>query len=181
MRIQLFLGIFLTASFTWAAVNTQSCLVCHSSGNASVPLINGQNRVYFEKQIYDFKYKNRLHNKMNEIAKNLSDEDISILAVYFSQNKWTSTAQNLTNLDLDAISKGQDLVSSIACNSCHGANLQGLVNTPRIAGQKRMYIQKQLQDFHSKQRSNDLGQMYSLTQFLTQEDISNISLYLNSL
>ncbi|HLH11265.1 MAG TPA: c-type cytochrome [Methylovirgula sp.] len=53
-----------------------------------------------------------------------------------------------------------------ACADCHG--LEGVSATahfPKLAGQKRAYIEKELRDFRSGARANDNGQMSGIADF----------------
>lgn len=47
-----------------------------------------------------------------------------------------------------------------ACGNCHGVDgISATAHFPKLAGQKRAYIEKQLRDFLSGLRANDNGQM----------------------
>lgn len=47
-----------------------------------------------------------------------------------------------------------------ACGNCHGVDgISATAHFPKLAGQKRAYIEKQLRDFRSGLRTNDNGQM----------------------
>jgi cytochrome c553 len=67
------------------------CSNCHGEdGNSSqpgIPRLAGQNAVYLLDQIEKFAKKERKQFVMNELAKNFTDHEKTILAVYYSNNK----------------------------------------------------------------------------------------------
>jgi cytochrome c553 len=46
------------------------------------------------------------------------------------------------------------------CAWCHGPSVQGYTTAPRLAGQRRQYIEKQLSSFFNHTRDNPLSQQY---------------------
>jgi cytochrome c553 len=87
-----------------------------------------------------------------------------------------------------SIAKGKALVDAggngrtIACGICHGDNLQGLGNVPRLAGVHPIYIARQLYLFKDGTRNGvDAQLMKKPVAKLTDDDILNVSAYLASL
>ncbi|MGE0764369.1 MAG: cytochrome c [Bdellovibrionales bacterium] len=66
----------------------QTCVACHGpagiSNNPLWPNLAGQKRDYLVKQISDFKADRRKDPLMSPMAKTLSDQDVTVLADYFS-------------------------------------------------------------------------------------------------
>jgi cytochrome c553 len=52
---------------------------------------------------------------------------------------------------------------------------------PRVAGQQHAYVVKQLKDFKTGKRTNDAGNMASVSKTLSDEDIENLAHYLATL
>ncbi|HLW11804.1 MAG TPA: c-type cytochrome, partial [Casimicrobiaceae bacterium] len=52
---------------------------------------------------------------------------------------------------------------------------------PRVAGQHYEYIKKQLEDFKTKRRTNDAGNMTSVTSTLSDDDIEDLAQYVANL
>jgi cytochrome c553 len=50
-----------------------------------------------------------------------------------------------------------------------------------VAGQRYEYIVKQLRDFRAKHRTNDAGNMTSVSKGLSDEDIDSLAQYVTSL
>jgi cytochrome c553 len=71
---------------------------------------------------------------------------------------------------------------TLACNSCHGATLQGLGLAPRLAGRSPTYIARQLFDFRgSARRGPAAAQMNAVTARLTDADVLDLAAYMGSL
>jgi cytochrome c553 len=64
---------------------------------------------------------------------------------------------------------------------CHLGGFSGQNEIPRVAGQQYDYIVKQMRDFKARTRTNDAGNMTSVSQGLSDEDIENIAHYITSL
>jgi len=69
---------------------------------------------------------------------------------------------------------------SATCAACHGAaGVSAIPMYPNLAGQKEMYLTKQLKDFKSGARKDPV--MGAMSMPLSDEDIANISAYYASL
>ena len=63
-----------------------------------------------------------------------------------------------------------------SCGSCHGLDGAGnRIKFPRLAGQSRAYVVKQLNDFREERRQNDGGQMQVMASELTETDIGRVA------
>ena len=63
---------------------------------------------------------------------------------------------------------------------CHLGAYQGQNEIPRLAFQHYDYTVKQLQDFKARRRTNDAGNMTSVSKTLSEQDIENLAHYLGS-
>ena len=81
-----------------------------------------------------------------------------------------------------SIAKGEALVEKGSCGLCHGENLKGLGEVPRLAGLQPLYVARQLFDI---QYGSSAGKAVELMKgpvaHLTEDDIIAISAYLGSL
>lgn len=69
---------------------------------------------------------------------------------------------------------------AVMCSACHGAAGVSAVPTfPNLAGQKELYIVKQLQDFKSGARKD--ATMNGMAAGLSEDDMANIAAYFASL
>jgi len=64
---------------------------------------------------------------------------------------------------------------------CHLGGFAGQNEIPRVAGQHYDYIVKQLGDFKARRRTNDAGNMTSVANTLSEDDIRNLAQYLAGL
>ena len=63
-----------------------------------------------------------------------------------------------------------------SCGGCHGLDGAGnRIKFPRLAGQSRAYMVKQLNDFRDERRQNDGGQMQVMASELTETDIGRVA------
>jgi cytochrome c553 len=73
----------------------RQCQTCHGiDGVAKIPIaphIAGESQIYLETQLKAFRSGKREHEIMSLIAKNLSDDDISDLAAWYSSIKFSVT------------------------------------------------------------------------------------------
>ena len=74
-------------------------------------------------------------------------------------------------------SKG--LAKSAICASCHGpAGISPVPDYPNIAGQNPLYLEYALRRYRAGERRGDqAGMMYTVTQALSDADISNLAAY----
>ena len=87
-----------------------------------------------------------------------------------------------------SVAKGKAFVASggggksIACATCHGDNLMGLGNVPRLAGLHPAYVGRQLFLFKDGSRNGiDAQLMKKAVANMTDQDVVNIAAYLASL
>jgi cytochrome c553 len=160
----------------------QACFACHgpngNSSNPAFPILAGQTARYLYLQLRDFKEGRRKDPTMSPMAANLSREDMMALAEYFSAQ---TPANNNYKLDRQRVSLGAKKADEVLCSMCHLGQMKGQNEIPRLAGQQPEYILKQLRDFKNRNRTNDAGNMTSITKTLTEEDMINLSQYVASL
>lgn len=181
----------LTGSIT--PVNAQSisagehkhgfCASCHGidgrSFKVNYPILAGQTAPYILHELQDFKDGRRSDPTMDAIVPQLSDEDMRDLAVFFAASAPFSSP---TESDPIKAGRGKKLAESAQCASCHlgGADAGG-GGIPRIQGQHRNYMVKQLKDFKAGRRANDSGLMQQIAQTLTDADIEDLGNYFSAM
>lgn len=68
------------------------------------------------------------------------------------------------------------------CGLCHNLNgISHMAKFPKLAGQKKEYIEKQLYDFKNGKRTNDGGQMEAIVNEISNKEIPEIATYFSSL
>ncbi len=170
-----------------AAIIEEICQHCHGSegqaSNVEYPRLAGQNRQYIVKQLQNFRSGKRV-GTMNEMAANLDDAEIISLADFFSQQQPES--HRVRDKAFAAVGeyifhKGNKYSGVAACAGCHGKDGAGTTVLPRLAGQHKRYISSQLEDFGSRQRTNDNAIMHSVASRLTELEREAVALYVSGL
>ena len=105
---------------------------------------------------------------MRAQAANLSDQDISKIADYFSSFRLDDSKQ--TNSDVKMIEEAN------ACVGCHGPDGNSLVPTfPKIAGQYQDYLLHALKSYKNGSRNNAI--MNGIASTLSDEQMVILSKY----
>ena len=141
--------------------------------NQFYPRLAGQSASYLTAQLNAFAGGQRANPTMSSLASNLSRQEIAALAAYFAAQR---AAPNTTLLrDPARIDMGAKLAQANGCSSCHGAELHGQGDTPRIAGQGYDYVLRQLRDFKQGARKDRNGVMTSIAARLSDEDMTKLA------
>jgi cytochrome c553 len=158
------------------------CVACHGpDGNSTVPLfpiLAGQTARYTYLQLRDFQEGRRHDPLMDPFAANLSRQDMFELAAFFAAQKPRPTT---FNPDREKAARGEKKAAETLCTMCHLRAFMGQNEIPRVAGQHYEYIVKQMRDFKSRTRTNDAGNMASVSRTLSEEDIDDLGHYLAGL
>jgi cytochrome c553 len=167
---------------------TGRCALCHGaegeSASAVYPRLAAQHPDYLQKQLKDFRDGRRKSDTMSDMAKDLKDEDITVLANYFAGKK--AGARQPGDADLAAVGKyiflrGNSFSGVAACASCHGPKGYGTEQLPRLAGQHPAYVETQLVEFNKRERTNDNAIMHSIASKLTELETKAVSVYIGGL
>jgi cytochrome c553 len=85
-----------------------------------------------------------------------------------------------------SLEKGEVLVTTggngktVQCVSCHGSDLHGVGDVPRIAGRSPSYLVRQLYDIQHGKRSGAIAPMQPVVESLEQDDMIAIAAYVAS-
>jgi cytochrome c553 len=165
-----------------AAEKAVACAACHGTdGNSPAPQfpsLAGQTARYLYLQLKDFKEGRRKDPLMSPMAANLSKQDMQDLADYFSKQK---AKPSEFAVEAAKVTEGKKIADAALCTMCHLGGFSGQNEIPRVAGQHYEYIVKQLKDFRAKNRTNDAGNMTSVSRGLSDEDIDKLAQYITSL
>jgi cytochrome c553 len=160
----------------------EACVPCHgpagNSGSGLFPILAGQTVRYAYLQLKDFKEGRRQDPVMSPIAATLSRQDMLDLAEYFAAQKPGVTS---FRADPVKVAAGREKAKEVLCTMCHLGDFAGQNEIPRTAGQHPEYVIKQLKAFKERSRTNDAGNMTSVAQTLSEQDMENLAHYLASL
>jgi len=160
----------------------ETCVACHGpNGNSVVPLfpiLAGQTARYTYLQLKDFKEGRRSEPTMQPFIEKLSRDDMLDLAAYFAAQK-----PRLPSFKVNAAKarRGKAKTEEVLCTMCHLGGFKGQNEIPRVAGQHYEYIVKQMKDFRHARRTNDAGNMASVSKTLSDKDIEDLAHYLVNL
>lgn len=158
------------------------CAACHgadgNSTNPLYPILAQQTARYIYLELKDFKEGRRKDPLMSPVAATLEQSDMLALADYFSKQKQKPTG---FKADPVKVAAGRSKADEVLCSMCHGGDFVGQNEIPRVAGQHYEYIKKQLEDFKTKRRTNDAGNMTSVTSTLSDDDIEDLAQYVANL
>lgn len=184
--------------------NDERCQECHGvDGNihanneaGKIPKLAGQHPAYLLKQFTDFRSGDRHHDFMAMMARTVDDETAAdIFAHYAAQPvmRGSGTGDNLLGKKLYL--EGDSTRQIQACANCHGIDGRGLAPNhpspvaglglefiPIIGGQDWHYLDQQLRDWRSGERSNSSdGIMNKITANLRDDEIKALTDYISSL
>jgi cytochrome c553 len=158
------------------------CVACHGPGGNSpapqFPILAGQTARYLYLQLRDFQEGRRSDPLMTPMAAGLTRDEMRALADYFASQK---PAQQNFVADPDKARLGKLKADETLCTMCHLGGFAGQNEIPRVAGQHYAYVVKQLSDFKARRRTNDAGNMTSVSNTLNDTDIDNLANYLAGL
>jgi cytochrome c553 len=167
----------------------RECSTCHGAQGISTspmfPNLAGQTPQYLEVQLKAFRDRSRAdpHAQafMWGMAAQLTDTTIKQMAEYFAAQA-PAPGQSADAAETAAGKKifdeGIDKQDVPACMACHGDKAQGNELFPRLAGQRRSYLEKQLEAFAASLRANDI--MHENSKKLTALQISQVAAFLSS-
>jgi len=160
----------------------QTCGACHgadgNSTNPQYPVLAGQSWRYIYNQLKDFQAGRRSNPIMSPMAKNLTRDQMMALGNYFAAQKPRPVA---FQADAKRVEAGKKIADAALCPMCHLGGFVGQNEIPRVAGQWPQYVTQQLHDFRDKKRTNDAGNMTSVSRNLSDEDIENLANYIANL
>ena len=165
---------------------TTVCQNCHgpkgNSVSATFPRLNGQQADYIVAQLKSFRdhSRNDPHAMayMWGMASQLDDATITAVAKYLAAQSPISAQSGgaLSAAGRKIYTDGVEADNVPSCAGCHGDHGQGNGQFPRLAGQHADYLRKQLEDFRSLVRANDI--MHANTEQMTDAQIEAVVSYL---
>ncbi|MDE1924504.1 MAG: c-type cytochrome [Gammaproteobacteria bacterium] len=168
----------------------ENCAVCHGGNGHSVsptfPNLAAQQPTYLENQLKAFKNETRADPDaqafMWGMASQLDDQMIGELAQYFSTQPPPPSEPGDPKLIAEGhkiFHEGIPAQGVPACASCHGADAAGRGMFPRLAGQHKPYLIKQLLVIQSVLRTAPV--MHGVIKTLSRHEMEAVATYLASL
>ena len=167
--------VFVSSPASTADVT--ACIACHNDKMVANPILDGQHAKYIEKQLHDLKKDLRVHAQMQGIAKTLDDNQIVDISKAFASKKWANPNPKSNSAIQE---EGKNLVRKGNCTRCHGSELEGTYNIPRLAGQRAQYLKTTLLQYKNKERNN-FPPMSSMLNRYSEEEIGVMAEYIAGL
>jgi cytochrome c553 len=150
-----------------------TCLGCHgvpgyknAYPNYSVPELRGQHPEYIIAALQEYRSGERSHFTMHSQAEELSDQDMTDIAAYFSAAPLAPGKKPAAEVPTVAA----------VCASCHGADGVGITALyPTLAGQHPDYIVRALDEYQKGARKNPI--MANFVRNMTPAQMSAIAEY----
>jgi len=172
------------------------CDHCHGSegfsDRASTPNLAGMDKLAIWKQLEDFRTNKRLSHTMDPIAASLSQRDEADVVAYFAKLPVFTDPQDnrvfpqsrpdpaRAAIAVHLVSFGDGERGIPPCQACHGP-VAYRPGVPSLATQNGDYVLKQLEEFASGTRANDINMpMRTIARLLTEDERQALADYYGS-
>lgn len=166
------------------------CSACHGTsaegrmdpglvqdGFGGFPALNGQHAAYTEKQLLAFRSGargNDFNSMMHNLARNMSDQEIKLVANYVAGMELPPPAPEVA-----AVAAVTAPAAAAGCVACHGPSGNSVAPMfPKLAGQQKAYLLKQLTDMKSGARKVPL--MAKIIEQMKAEDFEPLASYFSA-
>jgi cytochrome c553 len=157
-----------------------TCLACHGEKGISetpeVPSLAGMPADFTLIQLFLFRQGTRKIEIMNDLAKDMTDDDLRKFSDYFS--KLSPPKATGEPADPAIAARAQAVIARNHCGSCHNPDFSGREQMPRLAAQREDYLLKSLRDYKAAQRPGYDATMDEVIRPITDQDIVDLSHYL---
>jgi cytochrome c553 len=157
------------------------CAACHGANGRSdvpgTPVLAGQHGFYAITQLFLFREGRRSNEAMTAVAKTLKDDDLRGFAAVIDALPPVPAPPPATPPDPARMAKGRELAREHKCAFCHGDDLSGGQQVPRIGGQREEYLRESLRGFKSGQRPGYTQAMGAAVSQVTVEDLDTLAYY----
>ena len=157
-----------------------ACLACHGekgiSETAEVPSLAGMPAEFTLIQLFLFRQGTRKVEIMNDLAKDMTDDDLRKFSEYFA--KLPPPKASAEAADPQTAARAQALVATNHCGSCHNPDFSGREQMPRLAAQREDYLLKALRDYKGAKRPGYDATMDEVIRPVTEADIVDLAHYL---
>ena len=157
------------------------CAACHGANGrsdvAGVPVLAGQYSFYAITQLFLYREGRRNNAAMIALAKGWTDADLRGFSDYIGTLPAVPAPPPATPPDAARMIKAQALAHEHKCTFCHGADMAGGQQVPRIGGQKEDYLRATLHGFKSGERPGYTRAMMEALSQVAVEDLDLLAYY----
>lgn len=157
-----------------------TCLACHGekgiSETSEVPSLAGMPADFTLIQLFLFRLGMRKVEIMNDLAKDMTDDDLRKFSDYFAKLSPPKAAGDPP--DPAIAERARAAIAKHHCASCHNPDFSGREQMPRLAAQREDYLLKALRDYKAATRPGYDATMDEVIRPLTDADIVDLARYL---
>jgi cytochrome c553 len=157
------------------------CASCHGANGrsdmAGTPVLAGQHSFYAITQLFLFREGRRDNPAMTAIAKTMKDEDLRGFSDFIATLPAVPAPPAAAPPDAARMARGQALAQEHRCVICHGADMSGGQQVPRIGQQHEDYLQLTLQGFRTGKRPGYTQAMGEAVGRIAPEDLDTLAYY----
>ncbi len=157
------------------------CATCHGAdgrGEApGTPALAGQHSFYAITQLFLFREGRRRNEAMSAVAKPMTDADLRGFSDFIATLPALPPPPPAAPPDAARMERGRALAQQHKCVICHGADLSGGQQVPRIAGQHEDYLRMTLRGFRDGTRPGYTRAMPEAVNGIAPEDLDTIAYY----
>jgi cytochrome c553 len=156
------------------------CAACHGpqgvSAMALTPSLAGQPSFYAITQLFLFRDGRRDSAAMTAVAKGMTDDDLRGYSEAIAS--LPAPPAPATPGDPARVERGKALAQQRHCTGCHGADLAGGQQVPRLAHQREDYLRHALAGFRAGTRLGYTNAMGEALAGLTPQDLDDLAHYM---
>lgn len=157
------------------------CAACHGANGRNdmpgTPALAGQHSLYAITQLFMYREGRRSNEAMSAIAKPLTDDDMRGFSEYIATLPPVPAPPPATPPDTARMTRGQTLAQQHKCVFCHGADLSGGEQVPRIAQQREDYLKAVLRGYRDGSRPGYTRAMSEALSGIPVEDLDTLAYY----
>jgi cytochrome c553 len=157
------------------------CASCHGVNGRSeipgTPHLAGQHSYYVVTQLFLFREGRRNNEAMTAVARTMKDDDLRGFSDYIGSLPPLPAQAPAAPLDEARMGRGQALAQQQKCLFCHGPDLSGGQQVPRVAGQREEYLRESLQGFRTRKRIGYTPAMLEPLSTLSAEDVDTLAYF----
>jgi cytochrome c553 len=157
-----------------------TCLACHGekgvSETSEVPSLAGMPADFTLIQLFLFRQGTRKIEIMNDLAKDMTDDDLRKFSDYFAKLPPPKASDEAPDPAIAA--RAQAVIAKNHCGSCHNPDFSGREQMPRLVAQREDYLLKAMRDYKAAKRPGYDATMDEVIRPVTDADIVDLSHYL---
>jgi len=158
------------------------CHACHGENGISqtieVPSLAGMPANFTLIQLFLFRQKTRRVEIMNDLAKDMTDDDLRKFSEYFAK---LPPPRASDTPDPAIAERAAAAIAKYRCASCHNPDFSGRDQMPRLAAQREDYLLKALRDYKAATRPGYEPTMDELMRPVSDTEIVDLAYYLSRL